>query len=606
MPNRDDFPSAPIRVHSDAEVDLRFHDGGLPHARGVRSYQILRACRDPRFAMDGLGWTYNHAPMLAWWRGSFFVEYLANPRTEHLPPSATLLSHSGDGRSWSAPRVIFPPLEVPAAPYRGPGKALLGETAQCNCHQRMGFYVAADGRLLVSAFYGISPEIHIGPNSGWGVGRVVREIYPDLSLSPIYFLRYNAPGGYTRENTDAFPFFEDSPDPGFVAACREFLGNRLAVQQWWEEQRFDAELFTVPGGAALSYYTLPDGGVIGLYKNGLVIRSDDGGETWTDARPSDSLQANTAKLWGERTADGRYAIVYNPSRNGAHRWPLAVVSGENGLDFDDMLALVPEISPCRYEGGLKNLGAQYMRGIAEHNPRPGDAFLRLVYSVNKEDIWFLEAPLPLTGAETADIDEPLDGEIPPAWNLCVPKWCAVAPGMSGGRNALCLSDRDPYDRPRAERLIAPGARVELGFDAHVETLRPGTALVACFEDARGREALRLLFDADGLLRVKTGGAPREWLRLPAGWTLVRARFDCRRGEAEVALTDAAGHSETRRFAFNQPLRAVARAVFTTKAALPWNTLEDCGKGGMLEDLPDDTPRAETRVAIGGFWAKRLE
>ena len=159
------------------------------------------------------------------------------------------------------------------------------------------------------------------------------EIYPDLSLSPIYFIRYNAPGGYTRENTDVFPYFEESDDPDFVRAAREYLDNHLVIQQWWEEQRYDTELFSVPGGQALSYYTLPGGDIMGVYKNGAVIRSQDGGKTWTDRKMSYSLETNTAKVWGQKTDRRRYALVYNPSRNGAHRWPLAVVTGDNGEDF---------------------------------------------------------------------------------------------------------------------------------------------------------------------------------------------------------------------------------------------------------------------------------
>ena len=603
MPDHKD----PISVRRDAHVDIRFHDGALPHAKGVKNYQVLRACRDPRWAGDELGWTYNHAPMLAWWRGRFFVEYLSNPKTEHLPPSRTLLSMSEDGRRWSAPRELFPPLRVAAAPYRGPAKDLLAgiDFVDCNCHQRMGFYVSPDGRLLASAFYGVSPEIHAAPNSGWGVGRVVREIHPDLSFGPIYFLRWNEAAGYDRENAGAFPFFEESPDPGFRAACQSFLRDRLAVQQWWEEQRFDPELFTVPGGAALCTYTLPGGDVIGLYKTGLVIRSSDGGETWTEKRPAYSLNTNTAKVWGQRTADGRYALAYNPSRDGAHRWPLCAVTGEDGERFGDMLALVPEISPCRYEGGLKNLGAQYVRGIAEHNPRPADGQLRLTYSVNKEDIWVLEAPLPLRGEETKDVHEAFadlpPGAVPEAWNLYVPKWCGVQVEDAGDRRALVLRDRDPWDRPRAERLIPPSRRIRLRFELCAEALRAGTAMVVTVEDDAGREAVRLCFDADGILRVRTAGAVRERGCYPEGWFAVELRIDCEKGEALLRLDGADAPIP---LLLNQPVDSVARVCFTTRAALPWNTLEDQGVGGMLTDLPGDVPQAESRFALASFSAER--
>ncbi|MCK7539934.1 MAG: hypothetical protein MZV63_58030 [Marinilabiliales bacterium] len=40
---------------------------------------------------DGFGWTYNHAPMLACWNNTFYLEYLSNPVGEHVPPGQTLL-----------------------------------------------------------------------------------------------------------------------------------------------------------------------------------------------------------------------------------------------------------------------------------------------------------------------------------------------------------------------------------------------------------------------------------------------------------------------------------------------------------------------------------
>ena len=536
-----------IRVRGAKEADIRFQDGGLRHAVGVKNYQIMRACRDDVEASgDGFGWTYNHAAMIAWWQGRFFVEYLSNVQTEHMPPGQTLLCHSQDGRHWSKPQVIFPSIEVPTAPYLGPGKELLGETTPAICHQRMGFYVTTEGKLLVSAFYGISPHIHIAPNNGYGVGRVVREIYPDLSLSPIYFIRYNAPGGYTRENTDVFPYFEESGDCDFVKACREYLDNRLVIQQWWEEQRYDSELFTVPGGQALSYYTLPCGDIMGVYKNGAVIRSKDGGETWSDRKLSYSLETNTAKVWGQKTSDGRYALVYNPSRNGAHRWPLAVTTGDNGEDFEELLAIVPEISPCRYEGGLKNLGAQYMRGICESNPQAPDGKMWLTYSVNKEDIWVCEVPVPIRGVQEEDVRE--DFSDLSAWNLYIPQWTNAEKAEEG----LRLSDRDPYDRPRAQRAIVPAALCEVKTSLKAENLREGTGMIAEAQDRHGKQALRLMFDADGMLRVKTGGAPREWTEYPTGtWIDVTLCLDCVKGSAHATLSWEGKQAE-REFNFNQP------------------------------------------------------
>lgn len=594
----------PVRIEGGKSADIRFHDGGLPHVKGVKNYQILRACRDPEYAMDGCGWTYNHAPMIAWWQGRFFVEYLSNVKTEHEPPSQTLLSVSEDGRHWSDPVGVFPTIRVDTAPYTGPGKELLGDTVIPNCHQRMGFYVTSTDRLLVSAFYGISPHIHLNPNNGYGIGRVVREIYPDLTYSPVYFLRYNEPGGYKRDNIKVFPYFEEAEDAGFVEGCREFLNDRLVVQQWWEEQRFDKELFTAPGGAALSYYTLPDGDVIGIYKTGAVIRSSDRGETWSAKVNAWSLETNTAKVWGEKTQDGRYALIYNPSRNGAHRWPLVIVTGEDGIRFSGLAALVPEISPCRYEGGLKNFGAQYMRGIAECNPRPEEQKLRMTYSINKEDIWALEVPLPVTSTETADVMDDFAAMEPHAelrdWNLYIPKWCnADVEELPEGRG-LVLRDGDPYDRVRAERLVAAGDRTRIVFRMNPARIRSGAAAVIQAEDAHGREAVRMAFRSDGWIWVKGGGSARRWKEYPNGWMRVEMLLDCVKGSARITVSPDSTETVTKDFSFNQPLESAARVVFTTKETLPWQTIEDDGVGGMIRDLPDDRRRNESYWILGSF------
>ena len=51
-------------------------DGGLLHAVGASSYQVMRANRTRPETADGFGNTYNHAPMLTYWRGKFYLQYL--------------------------------------------------------------------------------------------------------------------------------------------------------------------------------------------------------------------------------------------------------------------------------------------------------------------------------------------------------------------------------------------------------------------------------------------------------------------------------------------------------------------------------------------------
>ena len=133
--------AAPPLVY-DGPLDIATSaDGALRPVVGVQNVQVFRANRKASAHADGLTDTYNHAPMLCHWRGRFYVEYLSGPVNEHDNPTVTSLTTSVDGINWDAPHVIFPSITLP-------------DGKQTIAHQRMGFYVAPDGRLLVAAFAG--------------------------------------------------------------------------------------------------------------------------------------------------------------------------------------------------------------------------------------------------------------------------------------------------------------------------------------------------------------------------------------------------------------------------------------------------------------------
>jgi hypothetical protein len=163
--------------------------------------------------------------------------------------------------------VVFPEYALPE--INGPDGHLPAGTAAV-MHQRMGFYVAPDGRLLTLGFYSycVNPLPQKGPNRGQGLGRVVREIYADNTFGPIYFIRYNRHAGWNETNT-SYPFHTTSPDAGFVAACDALLKEKLMTLQWWEEDRARDGFYTLdPGKAepkALSYVHRPDGVVLGVF-----------------------------------------------------------------------------------------------------------------------------------------------------------------------------------------------------------------------------------------------------------------------------------------------------------------------------------------------------
>ena len=90
-----------------------YHDGQLSPVVGVHNIQVMRANRQHPDASNCNGWTYNHQPMLAYWNGKFYLQYLSGEVGEHIPPSQTFLQTSTDGYTWSNPQVLFPLYKVP-------------------------------------------------------------------------------------------------------------------------------------------------------------------------------------------------------------------------------------------------------------------------------------------------------------------------------------------------------------------------------------------------------------------------------------------------------------------------------------------------------------
>jgi hypothetical protein len=63
-----------IRYTGKTLVNVDYHHGQLIPAIGVHSYQTMRANRTDAGLDSVVSWTYNHAPMLAYWNGTFYSE----------------------------------------------------------------------------------------------------------------------------------------------------------------------------------------------------------------------------------------------------------------------------------------------------------------------------------------------------------------------------------------------------------------------------------------------------------------------------------------------------------------------------------------------------
>ncbi|RNL52209.1 sialidase/neuraminidase family protein [Pedobacter jejuensis] len=543
-----------VRYTGKTLVNADYHHGQLTPVVGVHNIQTFRANREHPEWAENFGWTYNHAPMLAYWNNKFYVEYLSDKVGESIPPGQTLLQSSKDGYTWTKPDVIFPIYRIPDGTTKQ-GRTDVAKDLDAVMHQRMGFYVSTKNVFLVLGFYAISFDAKDDPNDGHGIGRAVREIQADGKYGPIYFIHYNP--GYSAQNTK-YPCFATSKNKAFVNACKELLTNKLMTQQWNEEADRKDPLITLQKQyKAFSYYHLSDGRVVGLWKNALTAISNDNGKSWPEnaARAPGFVNSN-AKIWGQKTADGNYATVYNPSE---YRWPLAISTSKNGLDYTNLSLVHGEITPMRYGGNYKSYGPQYVRGIIEGNGKPADGKLWVTYSMNKEDIWVSSIPLPVETEVKQHINDDFSkmstNSVLDKWNIYSPVWAPVK--IEGG--TLVLKDKDPFDYAKAERVFPASKKIITWFSVTANQNNFGLLEVE-LQDAKGMATVRLTFDTAGVLSAKAGARYKNFMKYEAGKTYdIKLKLDAFTRFYTVSIN---GKDVLTSLAF-QPVAEVSRIVFRT-------------------------------------------
>ncbi len=502
----------PIVIHGpeQASLDPSLHSGGLEPARGVANIQVFRASRAAPDLTDGKGWTYHHHVDLAAWRGRLYVAWNSTEKDEDVWPSRELYATSTDGFSWSPPSELFP----------------MGVSTG----SRMYFFCAPNGRMLAIAGLRTSNDQMTERKKG---ALVVREIFPDHSLGPVFTLRPPA----DPQQSKPPPGFQTATEEGFVQSCKQLLANKPFLEQadygyllgdarmkWhdlsaWPADEPSREYFD-RFGKAISFFHRKDGSLVGVMKWGWVIVSPDEGQTWTAPVRPPTFVSGMAKAWGQRTGDGRYALVYDPHLQ--QRYPLVIVHADDGINFYDMRTVHADVPPLRYPGRFKSPGPQYVRGISEWSSdgswRDASRALWVCYSVNKEDIWVSRVPLPLGGGGDGDATADV-------WNTYSPRWAPVAITMTGGTELLELQDRDPADYARATRFLAkPAASLDVSFDLRVNA-GATVPLDIQLNAARATQAASLIIKPTDLVAGE--------------WRTVRLHVDC---PARKATAQFANHS----------------------------------------------------------------
>ena len=567
-------------VHYSGHVlsNIDYHHGMLVPAVGVHSIQVLRANREHPDSAEGSGFTYNHAPMLAYWNNKFYLEYLSDRIGESVPPGQTLLTTSSDGYNWTKPVVVFPPYRIPDGTTKE-GHPGVAKDLYAVMHQRMGFYVSKHHRLLVLGFYGICLDPHDDPNDGKGIGRVVREVHADGSFGPIYFIHYN-PAWNTGNTT--WPFYTSGKDRGFVEDCNELMATPLMMMQWVEEtDRKDPLIPLHKDYKAFCFYHLPNGEVIGLWKNGLTGYSKDQGRTWSRVVRAPHVVTSNAKMWGQHTADGKYATIYNPSE---FRWPLAISTSRDGLEYTNLLLVQGEISTARYGGNYKNFGPQYTRGIIEGNGTPPDGNIWITYSMNKEDIWVSTVPVPVTDQVTRDVNDDFKTSDLKQWNTYSPRWAPV----NLVDHTLQLKDADPYDFAMAERIFPAAKKMQVEFAIAAGQNDHGRLQIE-MQDEHNLAAIRLSFEPDGTLIAKAGARVKKIMSYAPGvaYTLrISVNSDTRMYTVNIDGKDVLTQL------FFQPVERFGHIVFRTGEASHFPTPDSPAEAGADQpDAGDPVPAA---------------
>lgn len=564
----------PLIYKGKREPDKQFFDGRLPHAIGVHSFEVFRANRrhpvNP--GPNGLGWTYSHQPYLAYWNGKFYLQFLNDKVGEGIPPSRTVVTTSKDGEHWTRPFTVFPAYPLPQSQIK---KWHLPAGTDAAMHQRMGFYVAPNGVLLTSGFYGSGYSAVRGksPEHGHGIGRVIRQIHKDGSLGPIYFILYNNYNGFNRNNIKRYPYYKTSHNKVFKAACDSLLANPLVRQQWWEEDRGKKNFFAIDppkvggGGEAFDFFHRSDGVVIGLWKGSQAALSNNNGKTWTTPIAKDpSMWTPHAKMWGQRLGDGRYALVYDHSATHDNRWPLVVITSKDAHIYRNMLVVDSQVPPTRYHGYAKNRGPQYVRGIIEGNGNPPGKDMWVTYSVNKEDIWVSRIRVPIVGKTSKPVDQSFNkiedlSELS-LWNLYVPKWAPISIKNHIGNKAnhyLELKDEAPYDYARASRIFPERRKVTVHFDVNVKQVTDGHGLNVNVDSRNGYRILRLYFSRH-LLAFDIKGIQYKAMPFQSDkWNKVTLNINCEKQEYDVKLNN----KEYKHIPFASKVDSVSKIVFRT-------------------------------------------
>ena len=565
-------PEEPVRFIGEANFDFHRPDAGLELVVGTQSYQVYRTFPNyPQFS-DGLGWRNHHHPMLTYWNQAFYSISAAFPIDEDTKIGCVLLSKSPNGKDWSLPQIVFPTLE-----YQG---------VNTLSNHRMGFYIAPNGLLLASTAYYPYIEkidengrhIHSTDENKEYLGIAVREIKPDDTLGEIFFVEHNE--NYYKKSELPFLYFSESGDKKLIEACQSLRNDPVITLHWWEQilpPNFDypqslVDFIPIAGtkqfAKGISYYYREDSALVALWKMSYSALSYDQGKSWTNPVKLKTLGEGYPKVWGQRTEDGKYVILWRPTGSFG-RYPTALAIGDDGITFDQILTVSDEVYR-RYEGHGKRIGpCNYQRGFYQQQADPPGTDMWITYSMSKEDIWVKRIPIPIRSKVTEDVSDDFDemetNGVVNNWNIYHPKYAnvSVAEFPSKQNKSLQMKDRDPHDYSKALRIFPESQKALVEFKVFPNQNDHGRLEIEIC-DPSGVIFFNLSFAADsmiylhefGLLRELGTYQPQEWVDFAIDLDATRGLFTLNMNKGQIELKDMTFTS--RKIRYNTMKRLVFR------------------------------------------------
>ena len=347
-------------------------DLGLQPAPGSESFTIFA----PTPEQD----RFNNGAVLIAFKGRLYAQWQSSRQDEDSPDTWVAVSHSDDGRYWSAPRVLHP---------AGRDGAM---------HSNGGWWT--DGQTLV-AYINVWPKGFQSKDGGWteyllsddGVAWSAPRRVTGVDGAPVEGVIEQDPRAladgrivtafHTRPGMIVAPFHTD--DQLGISGWRRGAMENLAHDEARISRELEPSLF-LRRGAHGECIVMVFRDQASSYRQ-LASESCDRGEHWGPPALT-AMPDSRAKQSAGNLPDGSAYLVNAPNADRV-RIPLAVTLSPDGRRFDRSFLLRGhgDLPPLRHAGRYKRPGYHYPKSLVWND------HLYVAYAVNKEDIALTRVPL---------------------------------------------------------------------------------------------------------------------------------------------------------------------------------------------------------------------